>query len=31
MEWKTVDGSYEEAAIATYDVLFRGMLEPNRY
>lgn len=30
MEWKTVDGSYEETAIATYDVLFRGMLEPTR-
>ena len=30
MEWKTIDGSYEETAIATYDVLFRGMLEPSR-
>ncbi len=30
MEWKTVDGSHEETAIASYDVLFRGMLEPER-
>jgi type I restriction enzyme R subunit len=30
MEWKTVDGSYEETAIATYDTLFRGMLGPDR-
>ena len=30
MQWKTVDGSYEETAIATYDVLFRGMLAPER-
>lgn len=31
MEWKTVDGSYEETAIATYDTLFRGMLEQGRF
>lgn len=31
MEWKTVDGSYEETAIATYDTLFRGMLKPDRF
>lgn len=30
MQWKTVDGSYEETAIATYDVLFKGMLAPER-
>ncbi len=30
MEWKTVDGSHEETAIATYDTLFRGMLKPER-
>ena len=30
MEWKTIDGSHEETAIATYDTLFRGMLEPER-
>lgn len=31
LEWKTIDGSYEETAIATYDVLSRGMLEPSRF
>lgn len=30
MEWKTIDGSHEETAIATYDTLFRGMLEHER-
>ena len=30
MEWKTIDGSHEETAVATYDTLFRGMLEPER-
>ena len=30
MEWKTIDGSHEETAIATYDTLFRGMLEHQR-
>ena len=30
MEWKTVDGSYEETAIATYDTLFLGMLNRAR-
>jgi type I restriction enzyme R subunit len=29
--WKTVDGAYEETRYAQYDVLFKGMLEPNRF
>ena len=31
VEWKTVDGSYEETQFARYDVLFNGMLEANRF
>lgn len=31
VNWKTVDGSYEETQYAQYDVLFRGMLEPARF
>jgi len=31
VDWKTVDGSYEETQFARYDVLFNGMLEPNRF
>jgi type I restriction enzyme R subunit len=31
VDWKTVDGSYEETQYARYDVLFKGMLEPNRF
>jgi type I restriction enzyme R subunit len=31
VDWKTVDGSYEETQYARYDVLFNGMLEPNRF
>ena len=31
VEWKTVDGSYEETQYARYDVLFNGMLEPQRF
>lgn len=30
VDWKTVDGSYEEMQFARYDVLFKGMLEPER-
>ena len=30
VDWKTVDGSYEETQYARYDVLFKGMLEPTR-
>lgn len=30
VDWKTVDGSYEETQFARYDVLFKGMLEPGR-
>ncbi|MBC2870235.1 type I restriction endonuclease subunit R [Bittarella massiliensis] len=30
VDWKTVDGSYEETQFARYDVLFKGMLEPER-
>lgn len=29
-EWKTVDGSYEDTRHAAYDVLFKGMLAPER-
>lgn len=29
-EWKTVDGSYEDTRFASYDVLFKGMLEKSR-
>lgn len=31
VDWKTVDGSYEETQYARYDVLFNGMLESNRF
>jgi len=31
VDWKTVDGSYEETQYARYDVLFNGMLEPRRF
>ncbi|MEQ4488888.1 MAG: type I restriction endonuclease subunit R [Dehalococcoides mccartyi] len=31
VDWKTVDGSYEETQFARYDVLFNGMLEPGRF
>lgn len=30
VDWKTVDGNYEETQFARYDVLFNGMLEPSR-
>lgn len=30
-EWKTVDGSYEDTRYAAYDVLFKGILEKNRF
>ncbi len=30
VDWKTVDGDYEETQFARYDVLFRGMLEQGR-
>lgn len=31
VDWKTVDGNYEETQLARYDVLFNGMLEPTRF
>ena len=31
VDWKTIDGSYEETQFAQYDVLFKGMLKPNRF
>jgi len=31
VDWKTVDGSYEETQFARYDVLFNGILEPKRF
>lgn len=31
MEWKTVDGSYEETQIAMFNVLFEGMFEKSRF
>ena len=31
VDWKTVDGDYEETQYARYDVLFSGMLEPGRF
>jgi type I restriction enzyme R subunit len=31
VDWKTVDGNYEETQFARYDVLFNGMLEPERF
>lgn len=30
VDWKTVDGSYEETQYTRYNVLFEGMLEQNR-
>lgn len=31
VDWKTVDGNYEETQYARYDVLFNGMLEHGRF
>lgn len=31
MEWKTIDGNYEETQYAQFDVLFKGMLEHGRF
>lgn len=31
MRWKTTDGSYEDTAHASFDVLFEGMFEKNRF
>lgn len=31
VDWKTIDGNYEETQFARYDVLFNGMLEPGRF
>ncbi len=31
MEWKTVDGSYEDTRYANFDVLFQGMFEKARF
>ena len=31
MEWKTVDGSYENTEFAAFDVLFEGMFEKSRF
>ena len=31
VDWKTVDGNYEETQYARYDVLFEGMLAPARF
>lgn len=31
VDWKTVDGDYEETQFARYDVLFNGMMEPGRF
>ena len=31
MEWKTVDGDYEETRYADFTTLFRGMFEKNRF
>ena len=31
VDWKTVDGSYEETQYARYDVLFNGMFEHRRF
>ena len=31
MEWKTVNGDYTDTAYASYDVLFEGMFERNRF
>ena len=31
MEWKTVDGDYENTKYASYDILFEGMFEKSRF
>lgn len=31
MEWKTVDGNYENTAYAQFDIFFEGMFEKNRF
>jgi len=31
VDWKTIDGNYEETQFARYDVLFNGMLEQSRF
>jgi type I restriction enzyme R subunit len=31
VDWKTVDGSYEETQFARYDVLLKGMLQQGRF
>lgn len=31
MEWKTVDGSYENTAFASYDTFFEGMFQKKRF
>lgn len=31
MKWKTTDGSYEDTEFASFDVLFEGMFEKNRF
>ncbi|EHQ36270.1 type I restriction endonuclease subunit R [Methanoplanus limicola] len=31
MEWKTVDGSYENTQYAAFDVLFEGIFDKNRF
>jgi len=31
MEWKTVDGDYQETRYANFDVLFRGMFDKTRF
>lgn len=31
MQWKTVDGNYEDTRYASFDVLFEGMFEKNRF
>ncbi len=31
VDWKTVDGKYEETQFARYDVLLNGMLQPERF
>jgi type I restriction enzyme R subunit len=31
MEWKTVDGDYENTSHASFDVLFRGMFDKSRF
>jgi len=30
-DWKTIDGSYEDTLHARYDVLFKGMMAPDRF